>query len=119
MVRLPKELKYLKVVALVAAAIIYLGIKNLPFTNSAPMPAKEEGYYVERVVDGDTLKLSNKERVRLIGIDTPEVHYSDKLVRDSKKSGKDIKPYRRSEHRRPILQRSFVQVKKLGSSLML
>jgi micrococcal nuclease len=42
-------------------------------------------------VDGDTLKLSGGERVRLIGVDTPEVHYSDKLLRDAKRSGSDIK----------------------------
>ncbi len=45
---------------------------------------------VERAVDGDTLKLENGQRVRLIGIDTPEVHESAKLYRDSKKSGQDI-----------------------------
>ena len=38
---------------------------------------------VQRAVDGDTLKLENGERVRLIGIDTPEMHESDKLYRDS------------------------------------
>ena len=48
-------------------------------------------YSVERVVDGDTLKLTSGDRIRLIGIDTPEVHYSNKLLRDSKKSGTDIK----------------------------
>jgi len=46
---------------------------------------------VVRAVDGDTLKLENGERVRLIGIDTPEVYESTKLYRDSKKSGQDIK----------------------------
>ena len=46
---------------------------------------------MERAVDGDTLKLENGERVRLIGIDTPEMHESAKLYRDSKKSGQDVK----------------------------
>jgi micrococcal nuclease len=41
---------------------------------------------VKRVVDGDTLLLSNGERVRLIGIDTPEIHDSNKLDRDAKRS---------------------------------
>ncbi len=41
---------------------------------------------VERAVDGDTLKLENGERVRLIGIDTPEMHESDKLYRDSQRT---------------------------------
>jgi micrococcal nuclease len=44
---------------------------------------------VKRVVDGDTLLLENGVRVRLIGVDTPELHDSDKLLRDSKRSGED------------------------------
>ena len=53
----------------------------------------EEGdiYFVKRVIDGDTIELHNKERVRLIGIDTPEKHLSRKLTRDAKRSGKDYK----------------------------
>ena len=46
---------------------------------------------VTRVVDGDTLRLETGERVRLIGIDTPEMHESDKLYRDSRRTGQDIR----------------------------
>lgn len=46
---------------------------------------------VRRVVDGDTLVLESGERVRLIGIDTPEMHDSAKLYKDSQRSGQDIK----------------------------
>ncbi len=45
---------------------------------------------VKRAVDGDTLLLENGERVRLIGIDTPEMHESSKLYRDSKKTNQDV-----------------------------
>jgi len=45
---------------------------------------------VSRVVDGDTLVLENNERVRLIGIDTPEIHESSKLNRDAARSGQDL-----------------------------
>lgn len=45
--------------------------------------------YVKRVVDGDTLQLETGEKVRLIGIDTPEMHESDKLYRDSQRTGQD------------------------------
>jgi micrococcal nuclease len=45
---------------------------------------------VRRVVDGDTLVLASGERVRLIGIDTPEIHESDKLYRDSKRSQQSV-----------------------------
>jgi len=47
--------------------------------------------YVKRAVDGDTLVLATGERVRLIGIDTPEMHESSKLHRDSKKTNQDVK----------------------------
>ncbi|MCM8779904.1 MAG: thermonuclease family protein [Candidatus Omnitrophica bacterium] len=44
---------------------------------------------VKRVVDGDTLLLENGERVRLIGIDTPEMHESNKLYRDAQRTKQD------------------------------
>jgi micrococcal nuclease len=47
-------------------------------------------YTVKRVVDGDTLLLSNGDRVRLVGVDTPEIHPSRKLTNDSRRSGKDV-----------------------------
>jgi micrococcal nuclease len=40
-------------------------------------------------MDGDTVKLSGGEHVRLIGIDTPESRYNPKLERDSARSRKD------------------------------
>jgi micrococcal nuclease len=48
---------------------------------------------VRRVVDGDTLIVRVKgrggETVRLIGIDSPELHESDKLARDAARTGRD------------------------------
>lgn len=46
---------------------------------------------VTRIVDGDTIVIETGERVRLIGIDTPEIHESNKLYRDSRKSHKDVR----------------------------
>ncbi len=45
---------------------------------------------VKRVIDGDTIQLENGQRVRLIGIDTPEMHESDKLYRDAQRTRQDI-----------------------------
>lgn len=46
---------------------------------------------VIRVIDGDTVQLDGNEKVRLIGVDTPEKYTSDKLHRDSRESGQDEK----------------------------
>ncbi len=44
---------------------------------------------VVKVIDGDTLDVlvdGRKRRIRLIGVDTSELHESDKLIRDAKRS---------------------------------
>jgi micrococcal nuclease len=49
---------------------------------------------VVRVIDGDTMVVKYRgkdEKVRLIGMDTPEVSYNRKTKRDMEKSGKDLK----------------------------
>lgn len=40
----------------------------------------DQSFKCTRVVDGDTIKLSNGERVRLIGVDTPETKRPNKPV---------------------------------------
>lgn len=45
---------------------------------------------VVEVYDGDTVKLSNGEKVRLLGIDSPEAHDSDKLFRQARRVGMPI-----------------------------
>jgi micrococcal nuclease len=58
------------VVLLLAAALYFLRSEKLDLPSSAPPP---DGWrLVVRVIDGDTLLLDNDERVRLIGVDTPE-----------------------------------------------
>jgi micrococcal nuclease len=67
--------------------------------------------YVTRVIDGDTLKLENGERVRLIGIDTPELHESDKLYRDSQRTHQDIQTIKALGKRAYDFTRSLVEGK--------
>jgi len=42
--------------------------------------AHAETHRVKRVIDGDTLMLSNGQKVRLIGVDTPETKHPQKPV---------------------------------------
>jgi micrococcal nuclease len=62
---------------------------------------------VKRAVDGDTLVLESGERVRLIGIDTPEMHESNKLFRDSQRTKQDASTIQK------LGRRSFEFTKKL------
>lgn len=59
---------------------------------SPPRPPNLIQARVVRVVDGDTIRVrlpnGRTERVRLIGIDTPEVYDSEKLERDVRESGR-------------------------------
>ena len=48
-------------------------------------------FKVTRIIDGDTIELDNGEKVRLLGVDTPEKHESSKLKKDVERSGKDKK----------------------------
>lgn len=89
-----RTLRQIQAIAVVLVSLVYLGLRSLPTHNKAAAVQTEKSYggfyYVDRVVDGDTLKLSDGSRVRLIGVDTPEVHYSDKLLRDARKSGREL-----------------------------
>jgi len=70
--------------------------------------------YVRRVIDGDTIQLENGERLRLIGIDTPEMHESDKLYRDSERSGQDIKVIIKMGQRSYEFTRKLVEGKRVS-----
>lgn len=69
--------------------ILFLILCLAPAASAEPagqaVPAKL--YTVNRVVDGDTLALTNDERVKLIGIDSPEAINGLKLHRDARQMG--------------------------------
>ena len=87
-----KEFKYIvKIIVPAVLILLYFGMRCLPRQNAA-LPQKSAAVvYVTRAIDGDTIKLSTGEHVRLIGIDTPESRYNSKLERDAARSRKDMK----------------------------
>jgi micrococcal nuclease len=86
-----RDIRLIQAAAVMAVALAFMAFRSLSGPKGAlTLPGQDGFYYVARAVDGDTLKLSNGERVRLIGIDTPELHYSEKLERDAKRSRRDM-----------------------------
>jgi len=106
-----EKYKYIRILGLAIALILYFGLMAL--SQSKDAPAKNTYFYVKRVIDGDTLKLSNDQRVRLIGVDTPELHYSNKLLRDAKRTQRDIKTIQALGRRSSIFTKDLCLGKKI------
>ncbi len=70
--------RYRKVI-LVIVALVVVALRLLDqSTDTAPSEQAGEGpYRVQRVIDGDTLLLEDRTRVRLIGVNTPEMKTDD------------------------------------------
>lgn len=72
--------------------LLKCGIGLLAFTCFLAVPVyPDTPLTVTRCIDGDTLQLSNGEKVRLIGVDTPESKNNAKTRRDAKRTEQDIK----------------------------
>ena len=67
-------------VAAVLVAFVLLRAAGVLLPPAPPDRLEPGPYHVERVVDGDTLLLSNGARVRLLGVDTPETVKPDHPV---------------------------------------
>src|SRR5829696_3940967 len=70
-----------KLTALIVLVFL-TAILNLLGCSIADRAAPIDGNYrvVERVIDGDTLVMENGERVRLIGVDTPETKHPNRPI---------------------------------------
>lgn len=80
---------------LIIAIIVYFAFVQ-PLIKDSDDGSKEDvlqnsgaGYLVTKVIDGDTFILSDKNKVRLLGIDAPEMRSSDKMDRDADRTGQD------------------------------
>ena len=60
------------------------------------------------IYDGDTIKLANGEKVRFVGIDTPESSENKKLFRDAARSHQDVHEIIRMGHAAASYTRSLL-----------
>ena len=67
--------KMRKLILCILISLIFISISGF-----SKAPSDQYTARVERVVDGDTIKLANGEKVRYIGIDTPETKHPKKPV---------------------------------------
>ncbi|MDD4953462.1 MAG: thermonuclease family protein [Candidatus Omnitrophica bacterium] len=87
------------------------GIVSIPFGQAQ---AQKAYVLVKRAVDGDTLLLVDGQRVRLIGIDTPEMHESDKLYRDAQRTNQDVNTIKKLGRQSYEFTRSMVEGKRVS-----
>jgi len=69
-----------KIISIIVTLLAFLFVKI-----TAPKPViktavNNNTYMVKRVIDGDTIELENKQIVRYIGVDTPELHHPKKPI---------------------------------------
>ena len=83
-----KKQSFLTILILFLAIASFFTLDAITYASS-----KDYGQYSNikctRVIDGDTIELETGERVRFIGVDTPESRSNKKLKRDMAKSGQD------------------------------
>lgn len=84
------------------------------FTIPFGKPYNYNDILVRRVIDGDTLQLESGERVRLIGIDTPEMHESDKFYRDAQRTKQDIRTIRELGRRAYEFTKNLVEGRRVS-----
>jgi micrococcal nuclease len=92
----------------VVAVVLLLGFRIWQLsTERSPERLDAGDYRVESVIDGDTLRLTNGARVRLIGIDTPETKFSTRGGGDDQPLALDAKAFVERTVSRGIVRLEF------------
>ena len=70
---------------------------------------------IRKAIDGDTLILANGQRLRLIGIDTPEINMNERLYSQAQRNKKDIQAIiglgrKASEFTKRLVEGEFVKL---------
>ena len=115
MIKLPfKILSGIFSLIIIAGGLYYLYFSSGKGTNYVAIENENrEAVFVKRVVDGDTFLLSNGDRVRLLGIDTPEKFQSKKLDNDADITHQDKRTIQKLGQLASDYVKNFVEGKKV------
>ncbi len=113
-----RSVKFLLMIAVIAAAGYFYVLPKLESAKNEKIETEKrsqtnEFLIVTKVIDGDTFKMSDGEKVRLMGIDTPEKFESDKLDRQSGQSGRDKETIKKLGEASSEYVRKLVEGKKV------
>ena len=75
--------KFFSIIFIIAGLFLFLGMSKYLIPEKADTK-RSMNAFVRYVIDGDTIILSNGEKVRFLGVDTPESYESEKLDRQAK-----------------------------------
>lgn len=64
-----------RLISALIALVAFLVLQVLPLQKTTQKTDYNNTYIVKRVIDGDTIELENKQIVRYIGVDSPELHH--------------------------------------------
>ena len=93
-------------------AYVYI-LPKISVHEQKQLSKESETLLVKRVIDGDTFELEDKERVRLLGIDTPEKYESNKLDKDAQRTGEDKKTIQKLGRLASDFTKSLIEGKKV------
>ncbi|MEI8011782.1 MAG: thermonuclease family protein [Candidatus Omnitrophota bacterium] len=104
---------------LIFISLFYVVLRYIPsFSHKSVSPQVVNAFEyaavdVAYVYDGDTIRLSNGEKVRFVGIDTPESSDNKKLRRDARRSGTSAVDILRMGHQASRYTKSLLEGRKV------
>ena len=104
---------FASLIILIGAVVYYYINDKNPVTDKKVTEYAKEYSVVKRVVDGDTFLLENGDRVRLLGIDTPEKYESKKLDKDVEATKQDKKTIKKLGQLASDYVKKFIEGKKV------
>jgi micrococcal nuclease len=113
LISIKKQIPGILIISILLGLLIFTFINTNQKKPDTIEKKQGEVFIVKRVIDGDTFELSNGERVRMLGIDTPEKYDSKKLDRDVEMTKQDKKTTKRLGELASEYVKNFLEGKRI------